>query len=47
MHLSNDTGVTKRDRLNEIKEVRRQVNYYKSNVDAQTNHINVPKNQKR
>lgn len=37
MHLSNDTGVTKRDRLNENKEVRKKVNYYKSNVDATSN----------
>lgn len=41
MHLSNDTRVTKRDRLNENKVVRKKVNYYKNNVDATTNKNNT------
>lgn len=50
MHLSNDTGVTKRDHLNENKDVVRKVNYMKSNVDATTNKNSIEttnKNQKR
>jgi hypothetical protein len=41
MHLSNDTKVTKRDKLEENDDMRKKVNYYKNNVDATTNKNNT------